>query len=173
MIPDIHWWVRMYLQQKRSENGSHYCISSLRDKIKGDVRLPVERIQSKLVRDSVLVMGKKSWYMSDARHVLSYCMCSYTSNSSLLCLFYKWRNSDIQIIGNLFLPRGFQIAYELGLSGRNIAEITKLIFCFIELKTVLNAVKIPCSLSHWLVVVIWGIEIIMVLEGLRHFFFMF
>lgn len=172
MIPDIHWWVRMYLQQKRNENGSHYCISYLRDMIKGDGRLPVKRIQSKLVRDSVLVMGRKSWYVSDARRVLSYCMHSYTFNSSLLCLFDKWRNLDIQIIGNLFLPRRVQIAYELGLSGRNIAKITELIFCFTELKTVLRAVKCLAHF-HKLVVVIWGIEIIMVLEGLRHFFFMF
>lgn len=55
-----HWWLRMYLQQKRDENESHYSISYLRDKIKGFVRLPAKKSQSKLERDSVLVMGDKS-----------------------------------------------------------------------------------------------------------------
>lgn len=58
-------WLRMHLQQKRSQNGSHYCYLLSEDKIKGDVRLPVKKIQSKLGRNSVLVIGEMSWYLSN------------------------------------------------------------------------------------------------------------
>lgn len=173
MIPDIHWWVRMYLQQNRNENGSHYCISYLRDKIKGDGKLPVKRIQSKLVTDSVLVMGKKNWYVSDARRVLSYCMHSYTSNSSLLYLFDKWRNLDIQIIGNLFLPRNVSNSIWTRAVWQEYSKDHRIDLLFHRIENSLESCQVPCSLSQWLVVVIWGIEIIMVLEGLRHIFFMF